>query len=58
MTYEDLLVQLLTLETSQLKKSVTVFDTDNEEYYPLQPEIAFSTEECDALDVNTPVLYL
>ena len=46
------------LDKSQLKNSVTVFDTDNEEYYPLQPEIAFSTEECDALDVNTPVLYL
>ena len=58
MTYEDLLVQLLMLDKSQLKKSVTVFDIDNEEYYPLQSEMAFSTEECDTLDVNTPVLYL
>lgn len=58
MTYEDLLVQLLMLETSQLKKSVTIFNVDEEEYYPLQSEMAFSTEECDTLDVNTPVLYL
>lgn len=58
MTYEDLLVQLLMLETSQLKKSVTIFNVNEEEYYPLQSEMAFSTEECNALDVNTPVLYL
>ena len=58
MTYEDLLIQLLTLDKDQLNQSVTVFDVDNEEYYPLQSEMVFSTEECNALAVNTPVLYL
>jgi len=58
MTYEDLLIQLLTLDKDQLNQSVTVFDVDNEEYYPLQSEMVYSTEECNVLDVNTPVLYL
>ena len=58
MTYEDLLIQLLTLDKTQLKQSVTVYDVENEEYYPLQSELTFSTEECDVLDVNTPVLSL
>jgi hypothetical protein len=52
MTYEDLLVQLLTLETSQLKEKVTVFNVNDKEYYAIKPEKRAQH------DVNTTIFYL
>lgn len=38
MTYEDLLVQLLMLDKSQLKEKVTVLNVNDKEYYAIKPE--------------------
>jgi hypothetical protein len=58
MTYQELLVQLEAMSQEQLNMDVTVYICDSEEYYAIQDEIVFATEECEVLDVNHPVLYL
>lgn len=52
MTYEDLLVQLLMLDKSQLKEKVTVFNVNDKEYYAIRPEKRAEH------DVNTTIFYL
>ena len=34
MTYSELLVQLLQLDAEQLKRQVTVYDSDKDDHYP------------------------
>ena len=58
MTYLDLLTELQSFTEEQLMMNVTVYDCDNEEYYPITDGIAFTTEECDVLDNNHPILYI
>ena len=58
LTYRQLLAELQTFTDEQLDCNVSVYDCDNEEYYPLQPEIAFATEDCQVLDPNHPILYI
>jgi hypothetical protein len=56
MTYKELLHQLQQLDLEQLNQDVAVYDTGTDEYYQLKVEFVFSTEECDVLDVNHPVI--
>ena len=58
MTYRELLVQLEEMSQEQLNMDVTVYVCDSEEYYVIQDEIAFATEECGVLDIDHPILYL
>lgn len=51
MTYQELLDQLKKMNQSQLQKDVTVYDIDNEEYYEIHKEIAFT-------EIGTPIIYL
>jgi len=56
MTYKELLNQLQQLNEEQLNQDVAIWDTDNDEYYQTMVELVFTTEECDVLDVNHPVI--
>jgi hypothetical protein len=56
MTYKELLQQLQQLDEEQLNQDVAVYDTGTDEYYQLKVEFVFSTEECDVLDVNHPII--
>jgi hypothetical protein len=58
MTYQQLLAQLKVMNEEQLNMDVTVYVCDNDEYYAIQDDIVFATEECGVLDVDHPVLYL
>jgi len=56
MTYKQLLAELQKLNEEQLNQDVAIWDTDNDEYYQTMVELVFTTEECDVLDVNHPVI--
>ncbi len=56
MKYKELLDQLQQLTEEQLNQDVAVYDTGTDEYYQLKVEFVFSTEECDVLDVNHPII--
>ncbi len=59
MTYEDLKGFIDTLSQSQLRKSVTVFDTEQDAYYEVCD--AYEEEDSDVIDcedVAHPVLEL
>jgi len=56
MTYKELLNQLQSLTEEQLNQDVAVYDTDTDEYYQASVEFVFSTDECDVLDANHPII--
>lgn len=57
MTYRELLEQLQQLNEEQLNQDVCIQDiTETDEYYQLGVELVFSTEECDVLDPNHPII--
>lgn len=56
MTYKELLQQLQTLNEEQLNSDVAVYDEGTDEYYQLKVELVFTTDECDVLDANHPVI--
>jgi hypothetical protein len=56
MTYKELLSQLSELSEEQLNSDVCVYDTGIDEYFQLNVEFVFTTEECDVLDPNHPVI--
>lgn len=58
MTYQSLLDQLLVLSPDQLKMDVTIYDCDNEEYYKVNSDLAFSCVDTDVLDPDQPIIYL
>lgn len=58
MTYESLLDQLLVLSPDQLKMDVTIYDCDNEEYYKINSDLAYSCVDTDVLDTDQPIIYL
>jgi hypothetical protein len=55
MKYKELLDQLQQLTEEQLNQDVAA-RTGTDEYYQLKVEFVFSTEECDVLDVNHPII--
>ena len=52
-TYKDLLQMLLTLTPEQLDCTPTIYDADNDEYYPVTTLLTAS-ETNDVLDVDHP----
>ena len=57
MTYKELLNQLQQLNEEQLNQDVAIWDSEGQdEYYQTMVELVFTTEECDVLDVNHPVI--
>ncbi len=55
MTYSELLVQLLQLNTEQLRQDVTVYDSDTDEHYPMK-EFVYATDAQNVLDTDHPIL--
>ena len=56
MTYKELLSQLQNLSEDQLNSDVAVYDTGVDEYYQLNVEFVFATDECQVLDVDHPII--
>ena len=56
MTYKELLNQLSQLTEEQLNSDVAVYDTGTDEYYQLNVEFVFATDECQVLDVDHPII--
>lgn len=56
MTYKELLQQLQQLNEDQLNQDVCVYDTDTDEYYQRSVELVYSTQECDTLDLDHPII--
>jgi len=55
-TYKELLNQLQQLTEEQLNQDVAVYDTGTDEYYQLNIEFVFATDECQVLDVDHPII--
>jgi hypothetical protein len=55
MTYKELAAWLLTLTHDQLNMDVTVHDLPVDEFWPVVG-VKISTDECDVLDPEHPVL--
>ncbi len=56
MTYKELLQLLQQLNEDQLNQDVCVFDSYSDEYYQESVEIVYSTQECDTLDLDHPII--
>jgi len=56
MTYKKLLAELQELNEEQLNQDVAVYDNYGQEYHQLTVELVFATDECQALDVDHPVI--
>jgi len=56
MTYKELLQQLQQLSEDQLNEDVCVYDTGTDEYYQLNVELVYSTQECDVLNLDHPII--
>ena len=56
-TYKDLLILLQTFTSEQLDCTPTLYDSDNDEYYPVTT-ILTASETNDVLDENHPYLSL
>ena len=55
-TYRELLQKIQAFSEEQLDANVTIFDSAEDEYYGEGVELVFTTEECDTLDPNHPVI--
>lgn len=56
MTYKELLNQLQSLTEDQLNEDVCVYDSGTDEYYQLNVELVYSTQECDVLNLDHPII--
>ena len=56
MKYKELLQQLQQLDEDQLNEDVCVYDTGTDEYYQLNVELVYSTQECDVLNLDHPII--
>lgn len=56
MKYKELLQQLQQLNEDQLNEDVCVYDTGTDEYYQLNVELVYSTQECDVLNLDHPII--
>ena len=56
MTYKELLQQLQQLDEDQLNSDVAIYDEGTDEYYQLNVELVFATEECQVLDADHPII--
>ena len=56
MTYKELLNQLQQLSEEQLNEDVCVYDSNEYEYYQATVELVYSTQECDVLNLDHPII--
>jgi len=56
MTYKELLTQLQQLTEDQLNEDVVVYDGNEYEYYRESVELVYSTQECDVLNLDHPII--
>jgi len=57
MKYKELLEQLQQLSEDQLNQDVTICSEDEpDDYYQSSVEFVFSTEECETLDLDHPII--
>lgn len=57
LTFRDLLNQLQSLPVEKLDLSVTVYDRNQDEFYPVQ-KVSFSEDTDDILDGGHPILLI
>ena len=55
-TYRQLAEQISAFTEEQLDSNVTIFDKYEDEYYGEKVELVFTTEDCDTLDPEHPIL--
>jgi hypothetical protein len=57
MTYKELLQQLQQLSEDQLNEDVTICSEDDPDvYFQAGVELVYSTQECDALNLDHPII--
>lgn len=59
MTYKELLSQLQSLTEDQLNEEVTICDSGFDDlpmYYQSGVELVYSTQECDDLNLDHPII--
>jgi hypothetical protein len=57
MTYKELLTQLQQLTEEQLNQDVAICSEDEpDEYYQSSVELVFSTQECETLNLDHPII--
>ena len=56
MTYKELLKQLQQLTEEQLNQDVCIYNSWEDQHIQLEVDLAFTTEDCDVLDFNHPVI--
>ena len=58
MTYKELLEQLQSLTEDQLNEDVVICDSefDLPMYYYASVELVYSTQECDAFNLDHPII--
>jgi len=55
-TYRELFEKMQQFTEEQLDSNVTIYDSFTEEHFGEKVELVFTTEECDTLDSNHPVI--
>ena len=57
MTYKELLTQLQQLTEDQLNEDVVIWDSYGEDqFYQEGVELVYSTQECEALNLDHPII--
>lgn len=56
MTYAELLNILYSMSKDRLEDTITIYDKENEEYYPIYSSEITNEENCDVLDVGHLIL--
>ena len=57
MKYKELLEQLSQLSEEQLNQDVAICSEDEpDEYYQASVELVYSTQECEVLDLDHPII--
>ena len=56
MKYKELLLQLQQLTEEQLNEDVCLYHDYEGDYYQSDVEFVYSTQECDALNLDHPII--
>jgi hypothetical protein len=56
MKYKELLLQLQQLTEEQLNENVCLYHDYEGDYYQSDVELVYSTQECDALNLDQPII--
>ena len=56
MKYKELLLQLQQLTEEQLNEDVCLYHDHEGDYYQSDVELVYSTQECNALNLDYPII--